>query len=48
MIKTTMMSFCKWCKKSVCLYEEDKSKTEKVYHCMLCRKYVGIVTKPEK
>lgn len=44
MIKTTMSSYCKKCKKPVVLYEEIKDKYEKQYYCGECRKHVRTVT----
>ena len=48
MIKTCMMSFCKICKKSVCLYEEIVDKYTKKYHCVICRKHVRTVSISEE
>ena len=48
MVKTCMMSFCKECKKSVCLYEEIVSRYIKKYYCVLCRKFVRGVSSTEE
>lgn len=48
MIKTTMMSFCQTCKKSVGLYEEMVDKYVKEYYCGECKKYIRTITAPEK
>ena len=48
MIKTTNMSFCKTCKKSVCLYEDVKSKYKKDYYCVLCKEHVRTLDIPKE
>lgn len=44
MTKTTMISYCKKCTKSVSLYEEIVDKYKKQYYCGECRKHVRTVT----